>query len=211
MKTFYSLERGVMAHTCDLVLRKWRQENQEFRDILETRWIQGIQGQPATWKPASENTRTKKWFAFISKSVCSFQLTLSGVFVFWKRFPDFVAVLLTHTQGCDNLRGQGTCEMSCADFKVGPCTLATVQHLNILGSTHNSAQLAVLVPRMLNSESATRDNHFIYRIHTEHHGHLQAMEPQPGNTGTPSSNDFPGKTTMLNTQDDRGKCIVFII
>lgn len=59
---FYSLELGVVGHTCDPVLRKGRQENQKFRDIFELWQVQGLQQETL-----SQKTGEQKRFAFISK------------------------------------------------------------------------------------------------------------------------------------------------
>lgn len=59
---FYSLELGVVAHVCDPVLRKGRQENQEFRNILEIWQVQGLQQENL-----SQKTGKQKRFAFISR------------------------------------------------------------------------------------------------------------------------------------------------
>lgn len=74
---FYSLELGVVAYTCDPVLRKGRQENQKSRDIFELWQVQDLQQETL-----SQKTGEQKRFAFISKSICFLSANTSGVFGF---------------------------------------------------------------------------------------------------------------------------------
>lgn len=92
---FYSLELGVVAYTCDPVLRKGRQENQKSRDIFELWQVQDLQQETL-----SQKTGEQKRFAFITTSICFLSANTFRSVWFWKHFPDVWRVPFHTPQLC---------------------------------------------------------------------------------------------------------------